>query len=47
MKNELKNDQNNVNESKNQGKRQLSLPKVVTSVRAGQSLAYAMPPPGM
>ena len=47
MTNEMKNDQTKVNGTKSQPKRTLSLPKVVTSVRAGQSFAHAMPPPGM
>ena len=49
MRNEMKNDQSNtVQTNANQGKRELSLPKVVTGLRAGQaSLAHAMPPPGV
>jgi hypothetical protein len=48
MTNEVKNNPTTISETKNQGKRQLSLPKVVTGLRAGQSsLAQAMPPGGM
>jgi hypothetical protein len=49
MTNETKNNQTKTNETNtNETKRQLSLPMVVTGIRAGQgTLASAMPPPGI